>query len=93
VNLSETTYKRVQQFIECEPRGHVKIKEGREMEMYFAVGPKEDLLRGETVNGIPEAFRAAYEQAFGEPPKSFPAAAVLEELMNSRFEVTPSDPK
>ena len=38
VNLSETTYRRVEQFIECEPRGAVRIKEGREMEMFFAVG-------------------------------------------------------
>jgi len=72
VNLSETTFQRVERFIECEPRGEVPIKEGRRMEMYFAVSPKPELLQGPVVDGIPEAFRKAYEDAFGEPPKSFP---------------------
>jgi class 3 adenylate cyclase len=80
VNLSETTFQRVEQFIDCEPRGAVRIKEGREMEMFFAVGPKPELLQGPLVNGIPEAFRAAYEKAFGELPRSFPTTAVLDEL-------------
>ncbi len=93
VNLSETTFERVAGFIECEPRGPVKIKEGREMQMYFAVGPKEDLLQGAAVNGVPEAFRAAYEKAFGESPRSFPSAAVLEELLHTRLTVAPSEPK
>jgi class 3 adenylate cyclase len=72
VNLSETTGKRVFDFIECEPRGPVRIKEGREMEMYFAVKLKSELLAGPLIDGIPEAFRARYEQAFSKPPKSFP---------------------
>jgi hypothetical protein len=93
VNLSETTFKRVEQFIEGEARGPVKIKEGREMEMYFAIGPRTDLLQGPLVDGIPEAFRTAYEKAFGEPPRSFPSEAMLEELLNARLAVTPSNPK
>ncbi len=94
VNLSETTYRRVEQFIECESRGPVRIKEGREMEMYFAVGPKLDLLQGAIVNGVPAAFRAAYEKAFGESPRSFPAPAVLDEFLNVRVAViTPSEPQ
>ena len=94
VNLSETTFQRVQQFIECEARGPVKIKEGREMEMFFALWPKVELLQGATVDGIPEAFRAAYEKAFGEPPRSFPSSDVLDELLNVRVGGdTPSDPK
>jgi hypothetical protein len=72
VNLSETTYQRVERFIECEPRGEVPIKEGRRMEMYFAVNPRPELLQGPVVDGIPEAFRKAYEEAFGEAPKAFP---------------------
>jgi class 3 adenylate cyclase len=96
VNLSETTYQRVERFIECEARGAVPIKEGRRMEMYFAIGPKPELLHGSLVNGIPNAFLTAYEEAFGEPPKSFPSAQVLEELM--RFKISepllaPSDPQ
>jgi hypothetical protein len=72
VNLSETTYQRVERFIECEARGAVPIKEGRRMEMYFAVGPKRALLQGPLINGIPEGFLTAYESAFGEPPRAFP---------------------
>ena len=56
VNLSETTGFAVFDFIECESRGPVRIKEGREMEMYFAVGLKQELLQGPKVDGIPEAF-------------------------------------
>jgi class 3 adenylate cyclase len=76
VNLSETTYKRVERFIECESRGPIAIKEGRRMEMYFALGPKRELLQGAMRNGIPDAFYTAYQQAFGEPPKAFPASEV-----------------
>jgi hypothetical protein len=70
--MSETTCQRVSDFIECEARGPVRIKEGREMEMYFAVKPKEDLLTGPLIDGVPEGFRVKYEQAFAKPPKSFP---------------------
>ncbi len=93
VNLSETTFQRVEQFIECEPRGPVRIKEGREMEMFFAIGPRTELLQGEVVDGIPEAFRIAYEKAFGEAPRSFPIAAVLEDCLQARLTVAPSDKK
>jgi class 3 adenylate cyclase len=93
VNLSETTFQRVQNLIECEPRGPVKIKEGRAMEMYFAVGPKAELLQGALVGGVPSAFRIAYEKAFGEPPRSFPAESVLEDLLNTPLAGAPSEPK
>lgn len=72
VNLSETTGRRVLDFIECEPRGAVRIKEGREMDMYFAVRLKPELLLGPIINGIPEAFRQKYEQVFSTTPRSFP---------------------
>jgi len=74
VNLSETTGQRVFDFIECEPRGPVRIKEGREMQMYFALKLKPELLAGPVIDGIPEAFRIRYEQAFAKPPKAFPNA-------------------
>ncbi len=93
VNLSETTFQRVERFIECESRGAVKIKEGREMEMFFAIGPKLELLHGPLVNGVPEAFHAAYQKAFGESPRSFPTAVMLDELPNMRLAVAPSDPQ
>ncbi len=93
VNLSETTYQRVAQFIDCEARGPVRIKEGREMEMYFAIGPKTELMQGPTVEGVPQVFRDAYEKAFGEAPKSFPAAELLDEWLQARMAVGPSEPK
>jgi class 3 adenylate cyclase len=73
VNLSETTCSRVCEFIECEPRGPVRIKEGRELEMYFAIQPKPDLLAGPWKNGVPEAFRMKYEQVFSKSLKAFPS--------------------
>jgi hypothetical protein len=64
--------------------------------MYFAVGPKPELLHGSLVNGIPNAFLTAYEEAFGEPPKSFPTSRILEELLRSKITeplLAPSDPQ
>jgi class 3 adenylate cyclase len=81
VNLSQTTCFRVSDFIECEARGQVRIKEGREMEMHFALRPRAELLEGPVVNGIPEAFRARYEEAFSMPPKSFPALALFKDSL------------
>ena len=72
VNLSETTGSRVFDFIDCEARGPVRIKEGREMEMYFAIRLKPELLTGPLVDGIPQSFRTKYEQAFSKAPRSFP---------------------
>jgi class 3 adenylate cyclase len=92
VNLSETTCEKVGRFIECEPRGAVPIKEGRKMEMFFAVGPKPELLHGPVVDGIPQAFRAEYEKAFGESPRSFPSAATLEQMQRQPL-VAPGDAK
>ncbi len=79
VNLSITTCNRVQEFIECEPRGQVRIKEGRELEMQFALGPKPELLRGPVVEGIPTAFREKYEAAFHRTPKAFPEFLLVRE--------------
>jgi adenylate cyclase len=36
VNISAQTYELVQDFVDCEPRGPVRIKEGRCLEMYLA---------------------------------------------------------
>jgi len=54
---SATTFSKVKDFFECEPRGKVATKEGREFEMYFAVGPVPSL-------NTPEAFSARYEKYF-----------------------------
>jgi len=54
--------------IHCEARGKVKIKEGRELPMFLAVGPVED-------------FAVRYKAEFGEEPRALPAmpAVVAEE--------------
>ena len=85
VNLSQTTCSLVSGFIECEPRGRVRIKEGREMEMFFAVKPKSDLLAGPLEDGVPKAFRERYQQVYAVDPKSFPDPAIFgETLMESQ---------
>jgi class 3 adenylate cyclase len=85
VNLSQSTCALVSDFIECEPRGLVRIKEGREMEMFFAVKPKQDLLMGPLEDGVPKAFRERYQEAYAVAPKSFPDPAIFgETLMESQ---------
>ncbi|HEX4228598.1 MAG TPA: adenylate/guanylate cyclase domain-containing protein [Bryobacteraceae bacterium] len=73
VNLSAATWERARGFIDCTARGPVKIKEGRSMEMYFALGPHPDLLHGDVIDGIPGAFRRRYEAEFRLAPRSFPS--------------------
>ena len=76
VNLSNSTCCHVLQFIDCEARGRIRIKEGRELEMHFALGVKPELLEGPLIDGVPAAFRAAYEAAFAQPPRAFPTFLV-----------------
>lgn len=78
VNLSERMYRRVRDFIDCEPRGLVRTKEGREVEMYFALGLKPELVEGPLLDGMPVAYRNRYEQVFSNPPRAFPDLAVCE---------------
>jgi class 3 adenylate cyclase len=55
VNLSERTWKLARNLIDCEARGQVKIKEGRELPMYLAKGTVQD-------------FTARYQTEFGQEP-------------------------
>lgn len=71
VNMSERTHRLVTGLIDCESRGNVKIKEGRELPMFLADGPARELVYGEIVDGIPEAFADRYRGEFGEEPRSF----------------------
>jgi class 3 adenylate cyclase len=59
VNMSERTCKLTRDLIDCESRGKVKIKEGRELPMYLAYGIQED-------------FISRYKAEFGEEPRSVP---------------------
>jgi len=72
VNISALTYELVHEFIDCEPRGPIVIKEGRKLEMYFARGIQPELLDGDT-NGIPAAFSKLYNQRFGRSPRAIPS--------------------
>jgi adenylate cyclase len=72
INVSSRTYSRVKDFFECESRGRVAIKEGREFEMYFVKGilPK---LMAERSGSVPPAFLRRYRIYFQKEPPSFPA--------------------
>ncbi len=61
VNLSESTWALVKDFIECEPRGHVQTKDKRDLQMYFAVGLKPELAES-------EVFVQRYRTRFGAAP-------------------------
>ncbi len=69
VNLSESTRVATHGLIECKPRGLVKIKEGREMQMYLA----------EDIAGDEETFRRRYREQFGEDPKAVPLVRAIAE--------------
>lgn len=73
INMSCRTYELVRDFIECEPRGYVRIKEGRQIEMYFAQQIRPELV-GTYRETIPEAFAELYHQRFGRMPATFPSA-------------------
>jgi class 3 adenylate cyclase len=77
VNLSDRTYSLTRGLIECEGRGPVLTKDGRELPMFLACGPTSELLCGPLTNGAPAAFAARYEAEFGEKPSSFRAASIV----------------
>lgn len=56
VNLSERTYQLTRGLIDCEARGQIHTKDGRDLPMYL-------------VNGIGSGFAAQYEAEFGEKPR------------------------
>ena len=61
INLSASTYLRVKDFFECEYRDKVATKEGREYDMYFAVGLAASLREGKDPE---QAFRSRYRSYF-----------------------------
>jgi hypothetical protein len=72
VNMSERTFRLTHGLIDCEARGQIKIKEGRELPMFLAAGPAREFLNGGARNGIPERFAARYREEFSEEPRGFP---------------------
>jgi adenylate cyclase len=75
INLSERTYSRVKDFIECEYRGKVLTKEKRELDMYFANGILPSLVNG-SEEVPPPAFVRRYNVYFQKDPSAFPACLV-----------------
>lgn len=62
VNMSDRTCRLTRGLIDCESRGMVKIKEGRELPMFLAEG----------LAVPPDTFAARYREEFGEAPRAIP---------------------
>jgi class 3 adenylate cyclase/ligand-binding sensor domain-containing protein len=71
VNISAQTFGLVREFIECEARGPILIKEKRKLEMYFVRGIHPDLL-GTHPDGISDSFSQRYYERFGHLPPAIP---------------------
>jgi class 3 adenylate cyclase len=72
INLSERTYSRVKDFLECEYRGKVLTKEKQEFDMYFAKGILPNLV-GDSTQIPPPVFTRRYRVYFQKEPPAFPA--------------------
>jgi adenylate cyclase len=70
INLSERTYARVKDFFACENRGKVKIKDGREFDMYFANSILPGLMNENEVP--PAGFVRRYRTYFRKDLPAFP---------------------
>ncbi len=72
INMSARTHSRVKDFFECEARGSVKTKEGKEYDMFFAKGILPKLVDDRT-QAPPPAFVRRYRIYFQKSPPAFPA--------------------
>ncbi len=75
VNISERTWSRVKDFIDCERRGLVQTKDKKEAEMFFARGILPTLA-GDGQQSPPEPFRRRYRVYFQKDLPSFPSFLV-----------------
>jgi class 3 adenylate cyclase/putative methionine-R-sulfoxide reductase with GAF domain len=71
VNVSESTFTKVKDFVKPEPRGHVTTKEGRDIEMYFVEGVREKLLTDRSASP-PRLFAELYQRHYRDTAPSFP---------------------
>jgi class 3 adenylate cyclase len=73
INISERTYSRVKDFIQCRYRGRILTKDKREVDMYFAEGILPELTDDPTLFPGP-AFLRRYRIYFQKEPAAFPAS-------------------
>jgi class 3 adenylate cyclase len=71
INLSVSTYARVKDFVCCEKREKVRVKEGKDVEMYFVDGVATSLLN-KPAKTILDAFRTRYATFFRTDLVAFP---------------------
>ena len=71
INLSQGTYTRVKDFFSCEKRERVRVKEGKEVEMYFINGVAASLLNKPDKSPL-EAFRGRYTTFFRKDLETYP---------------------
>ena len=72
INISSRTHSRVKDFFECENRGMVATKEGKEYQMHFATGILPKLLDGAGTTSPPPAFQRRYKVYFQKELCAFP---------------------
>jgi adenylate cyclase len=70
INISPATYTRVKDFFACEPRGKIKTKDKRKIDMYFVNGITPDLLVKSP--GSVAAFERRYRIYFHRDLTAFP---------------------
>lgn len=73
INISFNTYSRVKDFFACEKRGRIKIKDGREVDMYFVDGIATGLLTSKNNLPVP-AFEQRYRTYFRRELPIFPSS-------------------
>jgi class 3 adenylate cyclase/putative methionine-R-sulfoxide reductase with GAF domain len=71
VNISERTFTRVKDFVDVEPRGRVKTKEGHDLDMFFVQGVLDGLMVDRS-NCPPPFFERRYRLYFRNGTPSFP---------------------
>ncbi len=72
INLSPNTYSRVKDFFACEKRGRLRIKDGREIEMYFVNGIAPGLLAAENHGAPNKSFSQRYRAYFQRDLRGIP---------------------
>jgi len=76
INVSERAFHRVKDFFAGTPRGAVKIKGDRMVEMYFIDGILPSLADG--AEFYQAGFKEKYRKYFHRPPRAFPSDTARE---------------